>query len=82
MKCPRCRADILDSSRFCSNCAASLSSHEDEPPVSFTKTLEMPIAALKRETVIAGKYRIIEEIGRGGMGVFCKAEAVGLQRKG
>ncbi len=67
MKCPKCQTDNTDTARFCSNCAAPLSSAEDARP-SFTKTLETTVKDFTRGTLFAERYEIIEELGIGGMG--------------
>jgi len=67
IKCPKCHSDNTDTARFCSNCATSLPSSE-EIPVSHTKTLETPREEFTRGTILGGDMRIIEELGKSGMG--------------
>lgn len=73
MKCPKCHYDNPDGTRFCGNCAAPLHPPE-EISVSHTKTLETPIEELTRGTTFAGRYEIIEELGKGGMGKVYRVE--------
>ena len=73
MICPKCNSENSDSSRYCSSCAAPLTSSKDAQPL-LTKTLETSTEKLSRGTLFAERYEIIEELGKGGMGTVYRAE--------
>jgi hypothetical protein len=67
MKCPKCQSDNTDTARFCSNCGTPLSAAEQAQP-SITKTIETPCEELTTGSTFGGRYQIIAELGKGGMG--------------
>ncbi len=79
MKCPQCQTDISDDSRFCSKCGTPVSADE-RIVFSQTRTILRPMEELAPETLLAGKYRVLKVVGRGGMGIVYMAEDTKLKR--
>jgi len=71
MKCPKCDFENPEQNRFCNKCATPLPEPE-EGSVHITKTLVAPTLELTSGSTFAGRYQVIEELGKGGMGRIYK----------
>jgi len=79
-KCPTCRSDNSETSRFCAGCGTRLPPPQDHPPVA-TETLQTPVKELTTGATFAGRYQVIEELGKGGMGRVYKVFDTKIKEK-
>jgi len=71
--CPKCKANNPDTVKFCGKCGTQLSSTKD---IEVTETLETPKEELTTGSTCANRYEIIEELGKGSLGLVHKVHYI------
>jgi len=79
MKCPKCQFEAASDSPFCSQCGTRIERPEDGALFA-TRSMTAPPDRHQPGRLVGSRYKLLNIVGQGGMGVVFKAEDTKLRR--